>query len=162
MGCAPVSPAAAAQIKLEPLLALGRCGSFPLKLRVASAMPNPRELILVPGKFVQDGLDVIKLTELQGIAGRDVILRIQTDSTLADILAALEVLSPAATVYLGWGVTTEGDDLAIGVEPGLRVVEGVPAAEAGLPVASPEAVAEGAPAAAPASVPDAGSVMALP
>ncbi|GDX83268.1 hypothetical protein LBMAG42_50790 [Deltaproteobacteria bacterium] len=168
VGCAPVSPSAALQIKSEPLLALGRCGSFPLKLRVASAMPNPRELILVPGKFVQDGLDVIELRELQDIAGRDVILRIQTDSTLADILAALDALSPAATVYLGWGVTTDGDDLAIGVEPGLRVVEGVPTPAGTVPVegvvAPGSAPVEGAVAPAPvaAPAPDAASVMAVP
>ena len=126
VGCGDVSAEVAGQIKSDPMLALGRCGSFPVKLRVTTAMPNPRELILVPGRHVQDGYDVIDLTELVDIAGRDVVLSMQTDCTFADILAALTVLTPAATVYLGWGVTTEGDDLAIGVEPGLRVVERLP------------------------------------
>ena len=121
VGCADLPGEVAAQIKDDPMLAVGRCGSFPVKLRVATAMPNPRELILVPGKHVQDGYDVIDLTELVDIAGRDVVLRMQVDCTFTDILAALTVLMPAATVYLG--VTLEGDDLAIGVEPGLRVVE---------------------------------------
>jgi len=126
VGCAPVPEGAAVLFRSDPLLTVGRCGGFPIKLRVVGGLPDPREIILVPGPYVQDGHDVIDLAELQDIDGRDVILRAQVDSTVPDLLAILGRLQGAASVYLGWGVTIEGDALAIGVEPGLRVVERVP------------------------------------
>ncbi len=156
VGCEPVSEALGRRILGDPMLALGRCGAFPLRLRVAGGMPDPRELILVPGPHVQDGLDVIDLADLVDIAGRDVVLRIQVDCTWKDVLTGLAALRPAAQIYLGWGVTVEGDDLAIGVEPGLRVVEKLPTAPAagdGVPApATPAASATpAAPPAAPAA-----------
>jgi hypothetical protein len=65
-------------------------------------------------------------------------------------------------VYLGWGVTAEGDALAIGVEPGLRVVERLPVpppAEATpAATAAPDATA---PAAATPPAPPADDPMAI-
>ncbi|MSQ00779.1 MAG: hypothetical protein EXR71_02675 [Myxococcales bacterium] len=147
VGCAPLAAAVGEQVLVEPLLAVGRCGAYPLKLRVAMAMPDPRELILVPGPHVQDGLDVIDLNELVDIAGRDVVLRLQVDCSWKDVLAGLEAVSSASAVYLGWGVTVDGDDLAIGVEPGLRVVERMPVPAAPPALDDPAAGASGAPAA---------------
>ena len=166
VGCAPISPAIGEQILVEPLLAVGRCGAYPLKLRVAAGMPDPRELILVPGPHVQDGLDVIDLNELVDIAGRDVVLRLQVDCSWKDVLAGLAAVSSASAVYLGWGVTVEGDDLAIGVEPGLRVVERmlVPATDgaAVVPVDAAAVPLEPAapPQAPPPTAPSAESVLA--
>lgn len=158
VGCAPVPPATRDLLRSEPLLTVGRCGGFPLRLRVVGGLPNPRELILVPDGFIQDGLDVIDLADLKDVEGRDVILRAQVDSTLPDLLALLERLHSAAAVYLGWGVTLEGDALAIGVEPGLRVVERVPTAPP-----PPDPAAAPAPAAAPTPpADDPMSVLAAP
>jgi hypothetical protein len=156
VGCAPVPPGAAELLRTDPLLTVGRCGSFPLRLRVTGGLPDPRELILVPGPYVQDGLDVIDLAELRDTDGRDIVLRVQVDSTVPDLLAMLTKLRGAATVYLGWGVTVEGDALAIGVEPGLRVVERVPVPP--VPAEVP-GVAPSAPSAPPS---DPASVLAAP
>jgi hypothetical protein len=123
---------------------------------VTGGLPDPRELILVPGPYVQDGLDVIDLAELRDTDGRDIVLRVQVDSTVPDLLAMLTKLRGAATVYLGWGVTVEGDALAIGVEPGLRVVERVPVPP--VPAEVP-GVAPSAPSAPPS---DPASVLAAP
>lgn len=143
VGCGEVSAAHRATLTREPLYAVGRCGAFPLRLRVSQAMPNPRELIVLKDRLVQDGYDVIDLAELSNVAGRDVILRLQVDATVADLVATLATVQSASAVYLGWGVTLEGDDLAVGVEPGLRVAEasvlGAAAVEA--PVEPPGAVA---------------------
>ena len=136
VGCAQVPSGADELLRSDPLLTVGRCGSFPLRLRVVGGLPDPRELILVPGPYAQDGLDVIELSELQDIAGRDVVLRAQADCTTRDLLAMLAALQPAASVYLGWGVTVEGDALAIGVEPGLRVVERLPVPAPAVPAAA--------------------------
>lgn len=156
VGCEPLPPGLEPRLRIEPLLAVGRCGAFPLKLRVSVGMPDPRELILVPGPHVQDGFDVIDLDELRDIAGRDVVLRLQMDCTVDDLIAGLRALRGAASVYLGWGVTTEGDDLTIGVEPGLRVVEHLPGG--GLPPAPGEA----APAATNAPAVNAAAAPAVP
>lgn len=157
VGCAPTPAGFSARILRDPMLAIGRCGSFPLRLRVAGGMPDPRELILVPGPHVQDGLDVIDLDELQNIDGRDVVLRLQVDCTWKDVLAGLAAVQRASHVYLGWGVTVEGDDLAIGVEPGLRVVEKVPTP----PPPPADAPAAAAPPAVPAAD-DPGAILAAP
>lgn len=162
VGCAPVPAASAELLRSEPLLTVGRCGGFPIRLRVVGGLPDPRELILVPGGFVQDGFDVIELAELQDVDGRDIILRAQVDATLPDLLSLLARLRSAAGVYLGWGVTAEGDALAIGVEPGLRVVERLPVpppAEATpAATATPDAAA---PAAAKPPAPPADDPMAI-
>jgi hypothetical protein len=50
-----------------------------------------------------------------------VIVRGQVDATVADLVAMLHLLAPAGRVYLGHGVTLDGDDLPIGVDPGLRI-----------------------------------------
>jgi hypothetical protein len=131
VGCEPVSVEHRQVISREALFAVGRCGSFPIKLRVSGPMPDPRELIVLKDRMVQDGLDVIGLDELRETAGRDVVLRLQVDATIADLVVALGAVRQATGVWLGWGVTLEGDDLAVGVEPGLRVVEKVPEAPAG-------------------------------
>lgn len=165
VGCAAPPAGFSARILRDPMLAIGRCGSFPLRLRVAGGMPDPRELILVPGPHVQDGLDVIDLADLRDIDGRDVVLRMQVDCSWTDVLAGLEAVRSASHVYLGWGVTVEGDDLAIGVEPGLRVVEKLPApSPPAEPPSGEAAVGVGpAPAAAPApAADDPAAVLAAP
>ncbi|MBM4390273.1 MAG: hypothetical protein FJ090_04055 [Deltaproteobacteria bacterium] len=126
VGCGPVSSAHRAVLTTEPLYAVGRCGAFPLRLRVPGSMPDPVEVIVLKDRLVQFGYDVIELAELPDLAGRDVVLRLQADATIADLVAALGRLERAAAVYLGWGVTLEGDDIPVGVEPGLRVVEHLP------------------------------------
>ena len=42
-------------------------------------------------------------------------------TTMADFAAVLRAVRSAGRVYLGWGVDLDGDDLPIGVNPGLRV-----------------------------------------
>ncbi len=126
VGCGEVSAAHRAALTVEPLYTVGRCGAFPLRLRVSEAMPEPRELIVLRDRSVQDGYDVIDIAELRDVSGRDVVLRLQVDATVADLVATLQVVEGARAVYLGWGVTLEGDDLAVGVEPGLRVAERSP------------------------------------
>ena len=105
----------------DPLMALGRCAAFPLGLRVTTRLPDPRVLIVLKDRFVDDGGDVYPFAEVKGIEGKDVILRAQTDATIADLVAALPILASASRVYLGFGITPEGDDLPIGVDPGLRI-----------------------------------------
>jgi hypothetical protein len=139
VGCEAVSPEHRAAITRDPLLAVGRCGSFPFKLYVSSPMPDPRELILLKDRMVQDAFDVIPIAELKDVAGRDIVLRMQVDATVADLVVMLGALRSAAGVWIGWGVTLDGDDIAVGVEPGLRVVEKTQDAPADPAVGSPEA-----------------------
>lgn len=127
VGCEPVSAEHRAVLSVEPILAVGRCGAFPIRLRVSGLLPEPRELIVLKDRFVQDGLDVIPMNELTDLAGRDVVLRMQADAMVPDLLAMLTLLKSASAVYLGWGVTLEGDDIPVGVEPGLRVISELPA-----------------------------------
>jgi len=73
---------------------------------------------------VDDRGDVYDVSEIgthNAVAGRDVILRAQVDATVEDFAAVLRAVRGAARVYLGWGVDMDGDDLPIGVNPGLRV-----------------------------------------
>ena len=121
VGCERVSPDLAADILWDPLLAVGRCASFPLTLRVTTRLSDPRVLIVLKDGFVDDGGDVKPLGEVGDITGRDVIVRGQVDATVADLVAMLHLLAPAGRVYLGHGVTLDGDDLPIGVDPGLRI-----------------------------------------
>lgn len=121
VGCSRANRSLLADIRHDPLLATGRCAAFPLDLRVTSALDAPRVLIALADRFIDDGGDVLPVDELEDIAGRDVILRGQVDATMADLVAVLRVLAPAASVYLGWGVTLDGDNLPIGVDPGLRI-----------------------------------------
>ncbi|MDP2312018.1 MAG: hypothetical protein Q8P41_03870 [Pseudomonadota bacterium] len=121
VGCPTAAPALLQDIRRDPLLATGRCAAFPLELRVTTALDAPRVLIALADRFVDDGGDVLPVSELTDIAGRDVVLRGQIDATVGDLVAVLHALAPAARVYLGWGVTLEGGNLPIGVDPGLRI-----------------------------------------
>jgi hypothetical protein len=121
VGCPPPAPTLLADIRRDPLLATGRCAAFPLDLRVTTALDAPRVLIALADHFVDDGGNVVPVGELEDIAGRDVVLRGQLDATVGDLVAVLHVLAAAERVYLGWGVTVEGEDLPIGVDPGLRI-----------------------------------------
>ena len=40
---------------------------------------------------------------------------------MKDLVGVLGALGEAKNVYLGWGVTVEGSNLPIGVDPGLRL-----------------------------------------
>lgn len=143
VGCSRANPELQADIAADPLMALGRCSAFPLGLRVTTKLPDPRVLIVLKDRYVDDAGDVFPFAEVKDIAGRDVILRAQTDATVGDLVAALPILAPAARVYLGFGITPDGDDLPIGVDPGLRISK--------LPqeVAAEAATAEAAPAETP-------------
>ncbi|MDP2307897.1 MAG: hypothetical protein Q8P18_17865 [Pseudomonadota bacterium] len=121
VGCPAAAPSLLLDIRRDPLLATGRCGAFPLDLRVTTALDSPRVLIALADRFVDDGGDVLPVTELQQIEGRDVVLRGQLDATVGDLVVMLQALAPAARVYLGWGVTLDGGNLPIGVDPGLRI-----------------------------------------
>jgi hypothetical protein len=121
VGCPAVAPALRAELRQDPLLATGRCAAFPLDLRVTTALDGPRVLIALADGFVDDGGDVVPLAELRDVAGRDVVLRGQLDATVKDLVGVLGALGEANNVYLGWGVTVEGANLPIGVDPGLRL-----------------------------------------
>jgi hypothetical protein len=121
VGCATAPPVLLQDIERDPLLAVGRCAAFPMELRVTERLEHPRVLIVLKDKYVDDHGDVVPLAEVKDIEGRDVIVRGQLDATVADLVAMLQMLPNAGRVYLGHGVTVEGDDLPIGVDPGLRV-----------------------------------------
>jgi hypothetical protein len=121
VGCAAPSPALLAEVHRDPLLATGRCSAFPLHLVVTEALEDPRVLITLKDHLLDDGGDVIDVGALADVAGRDVILRGQADATMADLVGVLHRLASARRVYLGYGVTLDGDDLPIGVNPGLRI-----------------------------------------
>ncbi len=127
VGCDAAPAELSADIARDPLLAVGRCAAFPLALRVTTRLEDPRVLIVLKDRLVDDGGDVVPVAEVGDLAGRDVIVRGQVDATVADLVATLHVLAPAGRVYLGHGVTLDGDDLPIGVDPGLRITK-LPAA----------------------------------
>lgn len=105
----------------EPLIAAGRCSAVPLLMRVTDILDDPRTFIVLRDHFLDDGGNVISVPELTDVAGRDVILRLQADATVADVVVVLRALTSARRVYLGWGVDLAGEDLPIGVNPDLRV-----------------------------------------
>jgi hypothetical protein len=121
VGCGPVTEQQAAEIRLDPLLATGRCGAFPLRLRVVGELPDPRVLIVLKERQVDDGGEVVPLASIGGLDGRDVVLRAQADATAADLAAALGMLGGARNVYLGHGVDLDGESIPVGVDPDLRV-----------------------------------------
>jgi hypothetical protein len=121
VGCSPVPPALLADIRRDPLLATGRCAAFPLHLQVTTALEDPRVLIALKDHLVDDGGEIVAADAVPDVVDRDVILRGQLDATVADLVAVLHTLAPARRVYLGFGVTLDGDDLPIGVDPGLRI-----------------------------------------
>lgn len=123
VGCAPADEQLLADIATDPLLAVGRCGAFPLALRVTSRLEDPRVLIVLKDGLVDDRGDVIPGAEVTDVAGRDVIVRGQLDATVGDLVGLLPVIGGADRVWLGHGVTVEGDDLPIGVDPGLRITK---------------------------------------
>ncbi len=121
VGCAAATPALRADIRRDPLLATGRCGAFPLDLRVTTALDAPRVLIVLADRLVDDGGDIVPAAALTDIEGRDVVVRGQVDATVGDLVAVLHALATAERVYLGWGVTLEGGNLPVGIDPGLRI-----------------------------------------
>ncbi|MFN7146100.1 MAG: hypothetical protein ACK4YP_20175, partial [Myxococcota bacterium] len=137
VGCASTPPELADAIARDPLLAVGRCAAFPLTLRVTAELADPRVLIVLKDRLVDDRGDVVPIGALTNLAGRDVIVRGQVDATVGDLVALLHALAPADRVYLGHGVTLDGDDLPIGVDPGLRIAK-LPVA-AKVPATAPDA-----------------------
>lgn len=123
VGCGPVSEAQAAEIGDDPLLAAGRCGAFPLKLRVTGDLPDPRVLIVLRDQHVDDDGEILPLAAVKDLDGRDVVLRAQADATAADLAAALGALAKARSVFLGYGVDMDGEDIPVGVDPELRIVQ---------------------------------------
>lgn len=121
VGCLPTPADLQVAFKRDPLLAAGRCGAFPMTLRVTSKLEDPRVIIVLKDRLVDDRGDIVPAGELADVDGRDVIVRGQLDATMADLVVTLGRLSKASTVYLGHGVTVDGDDLPIGVDPGLRI-----------------------------------------
>lgn len=108
-------------VDADPVLAAGRCGSFPLLLRVTDSMESPRVLILLKEHYVDDGGDVVPLPDVKELAGRDVLLRMQGDALLSDLVVALRAVANARHVYLAWGVDLDGSDIPVGVNPRLRI-----------------------------------------
>ncbi len=124
VSCLPASGAIAAAVLRDPLRATGRCGAVPIFLRVTRDLAHPVKLIVLKDGEVDDRGDVYAVGEIgthNAVGGRDVILRAQVDATVEDFAAVLRAVRGAARVYLGWGVDMDGDDLPIGVNPGLRV-----------------------------------------
>ncbi len=118
VGCGARTPALLARVTRDPLLAAGRCGAFPLELRVTEPPTSPRTIILLKDGWVDEGGDVLRLADAVPFAGRDVLLRAQADATVADLVGALSYLRDASRVWLAWGVDIDGEDIAIGVNPG--------------------------------------------
>lgn len=123
IGCAPASPDLRAQIADDPLVGAGRCAAFPLGLRVTRALEDPRVLIVLAERMVDDGGEVYPVAQVRDVDGRDVVIRGQMDATVADLVATLQVLGSAGRVYLGYGVDLDGEDVAVGVDPELRIRE---------------------------------------
>lgn len=123
VSCLPASGAVAAAVRRDPLRATGRCGATPIFLRVTRDLAHPVKLIVLKDGLVDDRGEVYPVANIarSAVAGRDVIVRAQVDATMADFAAVLRAVRSAGRVYLGWGVDLDGDDLPIGVNPGLRV-----------------------------------------
>lgn len=121
VGCRRPAPDLALRIQDDPLLAAGQCAAAPMRLRVTDTLPDPRVLIVLREHYVDDGGEVIGLPQLRDVAGRDVVMRVQLDATVADVVVVLRSLSAARRVYLGWGVGLDGDDIPIGVDPTVRI-----------------------------------------
>jgi hypothetical protein len=121
VGCATVPPDVLADIHEDRLLATGRCGAVPLLLRVTGALEDPRVLIALKDGEVDDGGDIVKIAEIRDIADRDVIVRAQGDALVSDLVATITAVRTAHRIYLGWGVDVDGEDIPVGVNPGLRI-----------------------------------------
>jgi hypothetical protein len=121
VGCETVPGYSTAAIESDPLLAVGACASFPLRLRVTDALEERRSLIVLKDQFVDDGGNVIALAELSDLEGRDVVLRLQADANVSDLVVAMKAMEKARRVYLGWGVDIDGSSIPVGVDPQLRI-----------------------------------------
>ncbi len=121
IGCGSVTAAVFDALASDPLRAAGRCGAFPLRMRVDVDLLHPRKLILLKDRLVDDGGEIVATRDLAGLTGRPVVLRAQVDARVSDLAAALARLVDSGPVYLGWGVTLDGDDLPVGVNPGIRI-----------------------------------------
>lgn len=121
VGCETVPGFPAAAIDADPLLAVGACASFPLRLRVTDALEERRSLIVLKDQFVDDGGDVVPIAELREVDGRDVVLRLQADASMSDLVVAMRALAGTRRVYLGWGVDIDGSSIPVGVDPALWI-----------------------------------------
>ncbi|MSP55075.1 MAG: hypothetical protein EXR69_05655 [Myxococcales bacterium] len=124
VSCTAATGTLASAVLRDPLRATGRCGATPVYLRVTRDLMNPVKLIVLKDGLVDLSGEVLPLSELPGrvsVAGRDVVVRAQVDATMADFAAILRFSRNAGRVYLGWGVSLDGEDLPIGINPGLRV-----------------------------------------
>jgi hypothetical protein len=120
-GCGDVPADLWVTLRSDPLRATGRCGAFPLRLRVDAELQHPRKLIVLKDRFLDDGGEIVAIRDVADVRDRAVIVRAQVDARMADLVALLGRLGDAGPVYLGWGVTLDGDDLPIGVNPGIRI-----------------------------------------
>lgn len=140
VGCTPAAGAWTDLARLDPLRAAGRCGAAPLALRVTDALTAPLTLIVLKDGLLDDQGDIVPVADLarhDPPTGRDVVLRAQLDATVSDLAAALAAVRSATRVYLGWGVSLDGSDLPIGVNP-RRILRATPTpAEPAAPAASP-------------------------
>ena len=126
VACEPGSGASALAeaVRTDPLRANGRCGAAPIFLRVTRDLEQPLRIIVLKDGLVDDDGDIYTMQDIgqhHDLKGRDVILRAQLDATVTDLAKALGALREASRIYLGWGVSTDGTDLPIGVNPRLRV-----------------------------------------
>jgi hypothetical protein len=119
VGCTPPVRRVLDAVEQDPLLAVGRCGAFPLRLRVTDGLMTRRTLIQLRGRELDDGGDIIGVDGIGDVSGQDVVLRGQVDATVADLVATLRELTAANRVFLGWGVDLDGEDIAVGVDPDL-------------------------------------------
>ncbi|MEN9786250.1 MAG: hypothetical protein RLZZ299_1514 [Pseudomonadota bacterium] len=101
---------------MESLAAAGACGVTPLSLRRAAGARITRRLILLPDGEVDEGGEIRALDALGPIEGT-VLLRLQANTTGADLARALTRLRAADRVLLGWGVDMDGAPIAVGVRP---------------------------------------------
>lgn len=121
VGCGDVTGAVWNALEADPLRAVGRCGGYPVRLRVDDDLQHPRKLIVLKDRLLDDGGDIVPIKEVADVKDRAVIVRAQVDARVADVVALLGRLADAGPVYLGWGVTLDGDDLPVGVNPGIRI-----------------------------------------
>ncbi len=130
VSCTASSGTLADTVFRDPLRATGHCGATPVYLRVTRDLLHPVKLIVLKDGEVDQSGEVYPASEIPShvdLAGRDVILRAQVDATMADFAAVLRLARNASRVYLGWGVSLDGADLPIGINPGLRVRVSEPA-----------------------------------